>query len=125
MDTQNHHKTAAFLEELHTIMDDISEYWLHTVDFNLSQTGRAHGHYTMLKVSKNITDGAIRIEYKPRMLTETQLVSLVSREAQMQTNRQRTRLIEEFAKEERQEEIESLERRLQRIKERRARYGKR
>lgn len=125
MNTQDHHKTAAFLAEMHTLMDDMNEYWLHTVDFSLSQTLPMHGHFTRLRVSKNLTDGAIRIEYKPRIMTDTQIMSYVSRQFTADTHRQRTRLVEKVAKEEREEAIASLGYRLKRAKERRERYGKR
>lgn len=125
MDTQDHHQTAVFLDKLHTLMDDINEYWLHTVDFSLSQTGHTHGHFTRLKISKNLTDGAIRIEYKPRILTDIQMMSVAGREIRQDTHRQRAKLVQDVAEAEREEEIARLNRMLKRAKERRERYQKR
>lgn len=125
MNTQDHNNTAAFLNELHGFMDEINEYWLHSVDFSLSQTMPMHGHFTRLKISKNLTDGTIRIEYKPRILTDIQMMSVAGREIRQETHRQRARLVQDVAKAEREEEVARLSRRLQRAKERRERYQKR
>ena len=108
---------------MHEAMEQIAMYWGHVAEFAISQTvgGRSgpEGAFCRVKIWKTVTDGAIRMEWKPRDLTETQMYGLAHSRASAGTGPAKLRLIQEMFDGHEKADIAKLKASIEREKKRR------
>lgn len=128
MTNEDNETMMMILDRMHTAMEEIALFWGHLAEFNISQSKPGNhsnwGQLSRVKLWKTMSDNAIRLEWKPRHMTETQMSSIIHRRSQDKIQHEKMRMLEELEEEWAEEEVSRLLRRVKASKERRERHNK-
>ena len=125
--SEDNEKIVNIMAQMHEAMEQIAEYWVHVAEMSVSQTMESRlfqrEGLSRVKIWKTISDSAIRVEWKPRILTESQMYSIAQSRASACSPQAKLRLIQEMFDGYEQADIEKLKKSIEAQKKRRERYS--
>lgn len=127
MSSEDNEKIMNIMGRMHETMEQIAMYWVHVAEMTVSQTmpsrlSQDEG-LSRVKIWKTVSDSAIRVEWKPRILTETQMYSIAQSRASICSPEAKLRLIQEMFDGYEKADIAKLRKSIEAQKKRRERYS--
>tara|TARA_R100000458_G_C8213337_1_gene200062 strand:- start:452 stop:835 length:384 start_codon:yes stop_codon:yes gene_type:complete len=123
--SEDNEKIVKIMGKMHEAMEEIALYWGHVAEMTVSQTmpsQHMQEGLSRVKIWKTISDSAIRVEWKPRLLTETQMYSIAHERASSPSSQTKLHLIQQMFDGYEKEDIEKLKASIERQKKRRERH---
>lgn len=126
LSSEDNEKIMIILGKMHDAMEQIAMYWGHVAEFTVSQTVESRhfrdGGLSRVKIWKTISDSAIRMEWKPRDMTENQMYGVAQSRASAGSPDAKLRLIQEMFDGYEKADIAKLKQSIENAKKRREKY---